>query len=131
MHKERQNTPDLLTLYIAIGALLVAALALAVSIKSCCVSTDALNFDKKRRYPVYSQDQRMEIIAALSCVDGVFWEESLEQKRHYLLHYQADILVMGNDWEGRFDAYGDICKVVYLPRTPSISTTELIEKIRS
>lgn len=34
---------------------------------------------------------------------------------------------MGNDWEGKFDHLGKICKVIYLPRTPSISTTEIIE----
>ena len=36
---------------------------------------------------------------------------------------------MGDDWAGRFDEFKDICEVVYLPRTPAISTTALIEKI--
>ena len=43
----------------------------------------------------------------------------------------ADVLVMGDDWRGRFDEFGDVCEVVYLPRTPAISTTALIEKISS
>lgn len=54
----------------------------------------------------------------------------MELKREYLLKYQADILVMGDDWEGKFDEFKDIEDVVYLPRTPSISATELIEKIK-
>lgn len=95
------------------------------------VSTDALNLSKKGRHPVYDQSQRSEIVAALSCVDHVFWEESLEKKGQYIRQYAAGILVMGNDWEGRFDEFREICRVVYLSRTPSISTTELIEKIRS
>ena len=74
--------------------------------------------------------ERMEIIKSLKCVTEVFLEESLELKREYLLKYNANILVMGNDWEGKFDEFKDIVDVVYLPRTPSISTTELIEKIR-
>jgi choline-phosphate cytidylyltransferase len=37
--------------------------------------------------------------------------------------------VMGDDGEGKFDELGDVCEVVYLPRTPAISTTALIEKI--
>jgi len=41
----------------------------------------------------------------------------------------GDVLVMGDDWEGRFDEFSDVCKVVYVPRTPAISTTALIEKI--
>ena len=59
----------------------------------------------------------------------MFVEESLELKRDYLLEHAADVLVMGDDWKGRFDEFGDICEVVYLPRTPAISTTALIEKI--
>ena len=38
---------------------------------------------------------------------------------------------MGNDWEGRFDEFNDICKVIYLERTPSISTTLLVEVIKN
>ncbi|MCT7456679.1 adenylyltransferase/cytidyltransferase family protein, partial [Escherichia coli] len=59
------------------------------------VSSDALNIAKKGRAPVYHQDDRMAIIAGLACVDGVFLEESLEQKAEYLRGYSADILVMG------------------------------------
>jgi glycerol-3-phosphate cytidylyltransferase len=62
-------------------------------------------------------------------VDEVFIEESLEQKREYIERYDADVLVMGDDWKGRFDEFEDICEVVYLERTPAISTTALIEKI--
>lgn len=95
------------------------------------VSSDALNISKKSRAPIYSQEERMAIVAALRCVDAVFVEESLEKKREYLLEHRADLLVMGDDWTGKFDEFNDICKVVYLPRTPAISTTAVIEKIRS
>jgi len=94
------------------------------------VSSDALNKSKKGRMPVYPQDHRMKIIRSLRFVDEVFVEESLEKKREYILEHGADILVMGDDWEGRFDELSDVCEVVYLPRTPSISTTEVIEVVR-
>jgi glycerol-3-phosphate cytidylyltransferase len=93
------------------------------------VSSDALNFSKKMRYPVFPETERCELIGSLKCVDEVFLEESLEQKREYIEQHAADVLVMGDDWAGRFDHVADLCKVVYLPRTPSISTTALIEKI--
>ena len=93
------------------------------------VSSDALNMSKKGRNPVFSQDERLELISNLKVVDDVFVEESLELKREYVTQHQADVLVMGDDWEGKFDFLNDICKVVYLPRTPSISTTALIEHI--
>ena len=93
------------------------------------VSADELNRRKKDRDPVFSQAERLAIVAALKPVDEVFVEESLELKRHYIETYGADVLVMGDDWSGRFDELKDLCEVVYLPRTPAISTTALIEKI--
>ena len=45
------------------------------------------------------------------------------------VQFEADVLVMGDDWAGKFDEFGDVCRVEYLPRTPAISTTALIEKI--
>jgi glycerol-3-phosphate cytidylyltransferase len=93
------------------------------------VSADALTAVKKGRPPVFSQEERLEIVASLKVVDDVFLEESLEQKRDYIVEHGADVLVMGDDWEGKFDWVSDVCKVVYLPRTPSVSTTGLIEHI--
>jgi glycerol-3-phosphate cytidylyltransferase len=93
------------------------------------VSSDKLNFAKKGRNPVFSQEERLEIVANVKAVDAVFIEESLEQKRDYVLEHKADILVMGDDWRGKFDFLNNICQVVYLPRTPSVSTTAIIEQI--
>lgn len=95
------------------------------------VSSDALNFSKKGRNPIYPQQARLDIVAGLKCVDEVFLEESLEKKREYLHHFHADLLVMGDDWNGRFDSLGDICTIVYLPRTPSISTSSIIEVVKT
>lgn len=94
------------------------------------VSSDALNLEKKGRLPVYPQEHRIKIIASLRFVDDVFVEESLEKKRDYILEHHADVLVMGDDWAGRFDHMAEHCEVVYLARTPSISTTEIIEVVR-
>ena len=93
------------------------------------VSSDALNVSKKGRAPVFSESERVELISALEVVDDVFLEESLDLKRSYVVDHGAAVLVMGDDWAGRFDELGDVCEVVYLPRTPSISTTAVIEQI--
>ncbi|MBY6187931.1 adenylyltransferase/cytidyltransferase family protein [Marinobacter hydrocarbonoclasticus] len=95
------------------------------------VSSDALNLEKKGRYPICNQQDRMRILSALSCVDEVFLEESLALKPDYIRQHQADCLVMGDDWAGKFDELKRLCEVHYLPRTPAISTTELIEVVRS
>ncbi|CNE80202.1 adenylyltransferase/cytidyltransferase family protein [Yersinia kristensenii] len=95
------------------------------------ISSDELNFSKKKRYPIYCQNDRVKIISSLRFVDEVFIEESLELKLDYIKQYNATTLVMGDDWAGRFDWVKEACDVIYLPRTPSISTTEIIEVVRS
>ncbi len=89
------------------------------------VSTDALNFSKKSYYPVYSEEDRLQIVEAIQYVDEAFYKESLDKKRDYIIQHAADILVMGDDWQGKFDFVSDVCKVVYLPRTEGISTSGL------
>lgn len=91
------------------------------------VSSDELNFNKKGRNPIYSAIDRVKILQSLKFVDEVFIEESLEKKKEYIEFYKADVLAMGDDWKGKFDEMSDICEVIYFPRTPSISTTEIIE----
>jgi len=93
------------------------------------VSTDKLNFDKKRRYPVFDETARLAIVGALRCVDETFFEESLALKGDYIKRYNAQLLVMGDDWAGRFDEYKSLCNVEYLSRTEGISTTDLIDRI--
>jgi len=95
------------------------------------VSSDDLNFSKKGRKPIYSEKDRKKIINSLTCVDEVFTETSLELKKQYINDFNADILIMGDDWKGKFDNHKDQCEVIYLPRTPSISTKEIIEVVKS
>ena len=93
------------------------------------ISSDELNYSKKNKYQIYKYEERCEIVKSLKFVDEIFKEESLEKKRDYILEHKADILIMGDDWKGKFDFLNNICKVIYLSRTPYISTTETIEKI--
>ena len=94
------------------------------------VSSDKLNYSKKGRNPIYCEKDRLKIISSLTFVDQVFLEESLELKGQYIKDYNIDVLVMGDDWKGKFDHFSDLCQVIYFPRTPSISTTEIIEVVK-
>lgn len=94
------------------------------------VSTDNLNYLKKSRYPVIGQNNRIEIIKNIKVVNDVFFEESLELKEDYIKKYKADILVIGDDWKGKFDYLNKICRVVYLPRTEDVSTTDILNDIK-
>jgi glycerol-3-phosphate cytidylyltransferase len=88
------------------------------------VSTDEFNALKGKRTAVPYED-RAEIVRALRCVDLVIPEESWDQKVRDVHEHGVDVLFMGDDWKGRFDDLAEHCDVVYLPRTPGISTTEL------
>jgi glycerol-3-phosphate cytidylyltransferase len=95
------------------------------------VSSDELNFSKKEKYPIFSQEHRMAIVGEIKGVTDVFVEETLELKRQYILEHEADVLIMGDDWKGMFDELGDVCEVAYLERTPELSTTEYKHIIRN
>lgn len=91
-----------------------------------CVSSDAFNAIKGKK-TVIPLNERVAILEAIRYVDEVLVEESWDQKRSDILENQIDVFVMGDDWEGKFDELKDICEVVYLERTPSISTTMIKE----
>lgn len=91
------------------------------------LSSDAFHFQKKQRRAVCNWQERAAVLSNLRFVDHVFREDSLAEKRRYLLEHHADILVMGDDWQGRFDEFLDICKVVYLARTDGVSTTDILK----
>lgn len=89
------------------------------------VSSDELNI-KKGKKSVIPLNERIEIVKSIKYVDEVFIEDSLELKDDYIKKFQANLLIMGDDWKDKFNWVS--CPVKYLERTPEISTTEL--KIR-
>lgn len=90
------------------------------------LSTDEFNALKGKR-SFYSYDVRCEMLEALRYVDLVIPEDSWDQKPNDIKTYHADIVCMGGDWAGdsRFESLRPYCDVVYLDRTPGISTTEV------
>jgi glycerol-3-phosphate cytidylyltransferase len=95
------------------------------------VSTDNLNFNKKNHPTIFKEKERLEIIKNIKGVTEAFFEESLQLKRDYILKYKIDILVMGDDWKGKFDDLNNVCETVYLPRTKNISSTDIKEAVYS
>lgn len=91
-------------------------------------STDAFNAVKGKR-AVVPFEQRREILLACRYVDAVFPEETWAQKRDDIRRESARVFAMGDDWTGRFDHLHDMVDVVYLPRTPGISTTAIKDRL--
>ncbi len=88
------------------------------------LSTDEFNKIKGKEC-YFTYEERKKLIEAIRYVDLVIPEESWEQKVKDIKELKIDILVMGDDWKGKFDYLKKYCKVIYLPRTPEISTTQI------
>jgi glycerol-3-phosphate cytidylyltransferase-like family protein len=83
----------------------------------------------KGKNSVDNYEKRKEVIEEAQFGDEIFKEESLEQKDDYIVQSGAEILMMGDDWVGKFDWVS--CDVLYMERTPNISTTMLKEQIKN
>ena len=93
------------------------------------VSTDEFNRHEKQKKCYFTYEERKAMLEAIRYVDLVIPEENWEQKITDVQKYEIDTFVMGNDWEGKFDFLKDYCEVVYLPRTPEISTTQIKKEL--
>ena len=89
------------------------------------LSTDEFNWNEKRKKCYFSWEKRKALLEAIRYVDLVIPEESWEQKMSDVKEYHVDTFVMGDDWKGKFDFLKSRCEVVYLERTPEISTTQI------
>ncbi len=90
------------------------------------VSTDEFNWNQKQKKCYFSYEQRKALVEAIRYVDEVIPETCWDQKVSDAQKYGVDVFVMGDDWQGKFDFLKDEgVEVVYLPRTPDISTTKI------
>jgi glycerol-3-phosphate cytidylyltransferase len=104
--------------------LLTRAKALGDYLIVAC-STDEFN-EIKGKKSYFPYEQRKKLLESIRVVDLVIPEKSWEQKENDIKEYHADIFVMGDDWSGKFDYLRETgVEVIYLPRTPKISTTQI------
>jgi len=90
------------------------------------LSTDEFNWVEKQKKCYFSYEERKQLLESIRYVDLVIPEENWEQKVTDAHEYHIDVFVIGDDWEGKFDFLKDEgVEVVYLPRTPEISTTQI------
>ena len=90
------------------------------------LSTDEFNSREKHKACYFTYEQRKALLESIRYVDLVIPEENWDQKRNDIRLYQIDVFVMGDDWQGKFDFLSEEgAQVVYLPRTPEISSTQI------
>ena len=88
------------------------------------ISSDEFNAVKGKQSAM-NYSKRKELLDSIKYVDMIIPEENWEQKRSDIKRYDIDILIMGDDWKGKFDDFSDICSVIYVPRTPHISSSSI------
>ena len=82
----------------------------------------------KTRGKINNQQTLIERIAAVKetgLADEIIVEEYEGQKIDDIRRKNVDIFTVGSDWEGVFDYLNEYCKVVYLPRTEGISSSDI------
>lgn len=95
------------------------------------LSSDEFNWNEKHKKCYFTYEQRKALLESIRYVDLVIPETKWEQKKSDVHEYHIDTFVMGDDWEGKFDFLkAEGVEVVYLPRTPEISTTQIKNNLR-
>ena len=85
--------------------------------------------------PITAEGERAEVLAALTCVDGVVIFDE-ETPRDLIQAIQPDVLVKGSDWAEDAIVGRDIVearggRVVRVAIQPGHSTTSIVEKIKN
>ena len=99
------------------------------------VTTDALCYQRKQKYPIICESERIAIVEAVRYVDKVIPQSDMD-KLAAVKRYGADAVFVGSDWKGT-DAWNQYekdfanagCTVVYLDHTDGISSTILRERL--
>lgn len=88
------------------------------------LSTDEFN-ESKGKTAYHSYETRKKMLEAIRYVDLVIPENNWEQKLDDVKEYHIDTVVMGSDWANsdKFDYLKKYCDLVFLERTPGVSTT--------
>ena len=90
------------------------------------LSTNEFNRLEKNKECYFDYEERKSLLEAIRYVDLVIPEENWDQKISDIKKYHADVFVIGDDWQGKFDYLIDFgIEVVYLSRTKEISTTKI------
>lgn len=101
------------------------------------VTSDELCYERKNKYPIVSEKDRIEIVAAIKYVDEVVIQNDMD-KLDAVEKYKVNAVFVGSDWKGtssweRYEKeFAEVdCTVEYLPHTDGISSTILREKLKN
>lgn len=99
------------------------------------VTSDSLCYERKNKYPIIKEEERMMIVSAIRYVDKVIPQSDMD-KIKVVKELGADVVFVGSDWQGtsswekyerEFATVG--CSVEYLQHTEGISSSILRNKL--
>lgn len=91
------------------------------------VTTEYYDLQRGKLNVVNSVLERVESVRKTGLADEIIIEEHDGQKAEDIQKMNVDIFAIGSDWVGAFDYLKEFCEVVYLERTPDISSTMIRE----
>lgn len=103
---------------------------IANKVYACTESNDIIQKAKGRK-AYTSAKQRVEDLEGIKYLDGVLIRTQKINRDKIVTLVKPDVLILGSDWKGKDwegRKYG--IKIVYLPRTKEISSTELRESLK-
>jgi glycerol-3-phosphate cytidylyltransferase len=99
------------------------------------LASDVVVMSGKKRAPIYDYSIRREMLLHTRYVNHVLCHDGpidgagrvliRQQKIRFIERYHIDLVVMGDDWLGEYGFLNQYCRVTYLQRTPSVSTSQL------
>ena len=92
------------------------------------LSTNEFN-EVKNKKCYFSYEERKKLLESIRYVDLVIPENNWEQKISDVKEFKVDTFVIGDDWKGKFDFLKEYCDVIYISRTPEISTTKIKQEL--
>lgn len=91
------------------------------------ITTEHYDLQRGKLNVVDTLMERIEHVKQSGLADEIIIEDHEEQKQEDIQKMNVDIFAIGSDWCGAFDYLKQYCEVVYLDRTPNISSTQIRE----
>ena len=89
------------------------------------VTTEQYAYHRGKYCVVDPIETRIANVRSLACVEEVIIEDHDGQKTEDIEKFGIAVFTIGDDWYGKFDYLQSLCEVVYLKRTPGISSSAL------
>ena len=89
------------------------------------VTSEKFDRDRGKLNVKDSLETRIESVLATGYADEIVIEDYIGQKITDIEKLGVDVFAIGSDWIGKFDYLSKYCEVIYLERTPDVSSTIL------